>query len=75
VPAGPQGKIIAGISTSGTEKLRTRLRDHRLFPLFGRIAYQAFANAVQGRGSCIRSIARFCTTAMSASGPSRRSRD
>ena len=49
VPIGPQGKIIAGMSTSAREELRTRLRDHLPVSSTGRIAHEAFANAVKGR--------------------------
>jgi len=48
-PIGPQGKIIAGISASAREELRTRLRDHLPISSNGRIAYESFANAVKGR--------------------------
>ncbi len=48
-PIGPQGKIIAGMSASAREELRTRLRDHLPISSNGRIAYESFANAVKGR--------------------------
>jgi ubiquinone/menaquinone biosynthesis C-methylase UbiE len=46
---GPQGKIIAGMSTSEREQLRTNLRDRLPTASDGRIAYESFANAVKGR--------------------------
>ncbi len=48
-PIGPQGKIIAGISASAREELRTRLRDRLPISSNGGIAYESFANAVKGR--------------------------
>ena len=51
VPIGPQGKLIAGISASAREELRTRLRDHLPVSSDGRIVYESFANAVKGRVS------------------------
>jgi ubiquinone/menaquinone biosynthesis C-methylase UbiE len=49
VPIGPQGKIIAKMSTSAREELRSRLRDYLPVSLDGRIIYEAFANSVKGR--------------------------
>jgi SAM-dependent methyltransferase len=49
VPIGPQGKIIAGLSASAKEELRSRLRDHLPISSDGRIVYEASANAVKGR--------------------------
>jgi SAM-dependent methyltransferase len=49
VPIGPQGKIIAGMSATAREELRTRLRDHLPVSSNGRIVYEAFANSVNGR--------------------------
>jgi hypothetical protein len=49
VPIGPQGKVIAGMSTSAKAELRTRLRDHLPKSSNGSVAYQSFANAVKGR--------------------------
>ena len=46
---GPQGKLIAGMSTSEREQLRTGLRDHLPAASDGRIVYESFANAVKGR--------------------------
>ena len=51
VPIGPQGKLIAGMSTSVREELRMRLRDHLPVSSDGRIVYESFANAVKGRVS------------------------
>ena len=46
---GPQGRLIAGMTTSEKEQLRTDL-GHRLpTTADGRIVYEAFANAVKGR--------------------------
>jgi ubiquinone/menaquinone biosynthesis C-methylase UbiE len=46
---GPQGKLIAGMTTSEKGQLRTDL-GHRLpTTADGRIVYEAFANAVKGR--------------------------
>ncbi len=49
VPVGPQGKLIAGMAPSAGEELRARLREHLPIAGDGRIAYEAFANAVRGR--------------------------
>ena len=49
VPIGPQGKIIAGMSASAREELRTRLRDHLPVSSDGRVVYESFANSVKGR--------------------------
>lgn len=49
VPVGPQGKLIAGMSPSAREQLRTRLREQLPAASDGRIVYEAFANAVKGR--------------------------
>jgi ubiquinone/menaquinone biosynthesis C-methylase UbiE len=46
---GPQGKLIAGMSTSEREQLRTDLRDRLPTTSDGRIVYESFANAVKGR--------------------------
>ena len=46
---GPQGKLIAGMSTSEREQLRTGLRDRLPAASDGRIVYESFANAVKGR--------------------------
>ena len=51
VPIGPQGTLIAGMSASAREELRTRLRDHLSVSSDGRIVYELFANAVKGRVS------------------------
>jgi ubiquinone/menaquinone biosynthesis C-methylase UbiE len=49
VPIGPQGKVIAGMSSSAKDELRSRVRDHISFSPDGRIIYEAFANGVKGR--------------------------
>jgi SAM-dependent methyltransferase len=49
VPIGPQGKIIDGMSKTAREQLRTRVRERLPASSDGRIAYEAFANAVKGR--------------------------
>ena len=46
---GPQGKLIAGMSTSESEQLRMGLRDRLPAASDGRIVYKSFANAVKGR--------------------------
>ena len=49
VPIGPQGKLIDGMSKIAREQLRTCVRERLPTSLDGRIAYEAFANAVKGR--------------------------
>lgn len=49
VPIGPQGKIIAGMSTSAREELRIRLRGYLSMSSTGAIVHHAFANAVKGQ--------------------------
>jgi ubiquinone/menaquinone biosynthesis C-methylase UbiE len=49
VPIGPQGKVIAAMSPSAREQLRARLREQLPIGADGRVAYEAFANAVKGR--------------------------
>jgi SAM-dependent methyltransferase len=49
VPIGPQGKLIDGMSKNEREQLRTRVRGRLPTSSDGRIAYEAFANAVKGR--------------------------
>jgi len=49
VPLGPQGKLIDGMSKSAREQLRTRVCEQLFVSSDGRIAYEAFANAVKGR--------------------------
>jgi ubiquinone/menaquinone biosynthesis C-methylase UbiE len=46
---GPQGKLIAGMSTSEREQLHMDLRDRLPTTSDGRIVYESFANAVKGR--------------------------
>jgi SAM-dependent methyltransferase len=49
VPLGPQGKVIAGMSSREREQLRKRLREKLPTGSDGRILYESFANAVKGR--------------------------
>ena len=49
VPVGPQGKVIAGMSPSAREQLRTRLREQLPAAADGHILYESLANAVRGR--------------------------
>lgn len=49
VPVGPQGRFIREMSASAREQLRSRLREQLPVASDGRIAYDAFANAVKGR--------------------------
>jgi ubiquinone/menaquinone biosynthesis C-methylase UbiE len=49
VLVGPQGKAIAVLLPDAREKLRARLREQLPIAADGRIAYEAFANAVKGR--------------------------
>jgi SAM-dependent methyltransferase len=49
VPVGPSGKAIADLSPSAREELKARLREQLPIAADGRIAYEAFANAVKGR--------------------------
>jgi SAM-dependent methyltransferase len=48
-PAGPSGKVIHDLPSSARSLLRTNLREQLPTRSDGRIAYQAFANAVKGR--------------------------
>jgi ubiquinone/menaquinone biosynthesis C-methylase UbiE len=48
-PIGPQGKLIDGMSKNAREQLRTHVRERLPVGSDGRIAYEAFANAVKGR--------------------------
>jgi allophanate hydrolase subunit 1 len=49
VPVGPQGKFLQEMSPGAREQLRERLREQLPVGADGRIAYEAFANAVKGR--------------------------
>jgi ubiquinone/menaquinone biosynthesis C-methylase UbiE len=49
VPIGPQGKLIDGMSKSARAQLRMLVRERLPIGKDGRIAYEAFANAVKGR--------------------------
>ena len=46
VPIGPQGKLIAGMSSNARDELRSRLRDHLSFSPDGRI----YLRGVRRRG-------------------------
>jgi SAM-dependent methyltransferase len=48
VPVGPQGKAIQDMSPRVREQLRAAVRE-RFLTTDGRIAYEAFANAIKGR--------------------------
>ena len=48
-PIGPQGKLIAAMPPATREQLRNRVRELLPTAADGRIAYEAFANAVKGR--------------------------
>jgi SAM-dependent methyltransferase len=48
-PIGPHGKAIAAMAPEARERLRARLRERVPATAEGRIAYEAFANAVKGR--------------------------
>lgn len=49
VPIGPQGKVLAGMSSSAKDELRSRVRDHVSFSPDGHVIYEAFTNGVKGR--------------------------
>jgi len=49
VPVGPHGKAIREMPPSVREQLRARVREQVPIASDGRIAYEAFANAVKGR--------------------------
>lgn len=49
VPVGPQGKVIAGMSSGARNQLRARLREQLPVAPDGHISYESFANAVRGR--------------------------
>jgi hypothetical protein len=48
-PIGPQGKVIAELSQDAKKQLRNHVRERLPIAADGRIAYEAFANAVKGR--------------------------
>jgi len=48
-PVGPSGKAIDELSPAMREKFKTELRKHLPQRPDGRISYESFANAVQGR--------------------------
>jgi ubiquinone/menaquinone biosynthesis C-methylase UbiE len=49
VPVGPTGKTLSELSPAARQQLRERLREILPIASDGRIAYDAFANAVKGR--------------------------
>jgi ubiquinone/menaquinone biosynthesis C-methylase UbiE len=49
VPIGPSGQVISAMSPNEKEHLKARLREQLPIGPDGRIAYEAFANAVKGR--------------------------
>lgn len=48
-PTGPVGLFIQGMSPGEKEQLRARVREQLSIAADGRVAYEAFANAVKGR--------------------------
>jgi hypothetical protein len=46
---GPQGEVLRALSPETKERLRNRVRERLPIAADGRIAYEAFANAVKGR--------------------------
>jgi hypothetical protein len=49
VPIGPSGQLISALSPDELQQLKARLREQLPIGADGRIAYEAFANAVKGR--------------------------
>jgi ubiquinone/menaquinone biosynthesis C-methylase UbiE len=49
VPIGPAGQVLKAMSASEMTELKDRLREILLIAADGRIAYEAFANAVKGK--------------------------
>jgi ubiquinone/menaquinone biosynthesis C-methylase UbiE len=49
VPIGPAGQLISALSPDEVGQLKRRLREQLPIAADGRIAYEAFANAVKGR--------------------------
>jgi hypothetical protein len=49
VPIGPSGQLISTLSPDEMAQLKRRLREQLPIASDGRIAYEAFANAVKGR--------------------------
>lgn len=49
VPIGPMGQMISAMPPSEQQQLKARLREQLPIGADGRIAYEAFANAVKGR--------------------------
>ena len=48
-PIGPIGAFIKSLSSGEKEQMRARAREQLPIAADGRIAYEAFANAVKGR--------------------------
>ena len=48
VPIGPSGQVISAMSPDELQQLKARLRERLPIGADGRIAYEAFANAVKG---------------------------
>ena len=48
-PTGPVGLFIQSMSPGEKEQLRARVREQLSIAADGRVAYEAFANAVKGR--------------------------
>ena len=49
VPIGPAGQILKSLSSAEIEQLKDRLREILPIAADGRIAYEAFANAIKGK--------------------------
>jgi SAM-dependent methyltransferase len=49
VPIGPSGQVIGAMPPGEKEQLKARLREQLPIAADGRIAYEAFANAVKGK--------------------------
>lgn len=64
-PVGPSGRMIHDLSPTAREQLQSRLREQLPIGSDGRIAYEAFANAVKGR---VRSCAGASLSGLIAAG-------
>jgi hypothetical protein len=49
VPIGPAGQVLKAMSPAETVELKDRLREILPIAADGRIAYEAFANAIKGK--------------------------
>jgi hypothetical protein len=49
VPIGPAGQVLKAMSTSEIAQLKERLREILPIAADGRIAYEAFTNAIKGK--------------------------